>query len=309
VAVKEVVEVWRTRELLDFVLEDLERRVKKDRSTKLSVFSTGLSAYSTEPMNLFLKGPSGVGKTYNTVQTLQYFPKEDVWFLGGLSPKALIHDYGVLMNKYGDPINTLEKPVKPRKRDFENEEEYREALKQYKEDLDAWKEEIRESYTLIDLSHKILVFLESPEYNTFRMLLPILSHDTRRIEYRFTDKTAKGQLRTSRVVIEGWPATIFLSTDRKYVEDLATRGFTTTPEASKEKIEEANKLTNLKASFPWEYNHDTEEALVIKSLIRNIRERSMREEIDVVVPFLDLHELFPKDIVRDMRDFQHFINF
>jgi len=157
------------------------------------------------------------------------------------------------------------------------------------------------------LSHKILVFLESPEYNTFRMLLPILSHDTRRIEYRFTDKTAKGQLRTTRVVIEGWPATIFLSTDRKYVEELATRSFTVTPESSKDKIQDANLLTNLKASFPWEFSHETAEERTIRALIRNIRDKSLIEEIDVVVPFLSLHELFPKEIVRDMRDFQHFI--
>lgn len=312
---RKTVDTWRTENLIDYTLKDLEKRIKKDKATKLSVFFTGLSAYLPEPINLFLKGESGVGKTYNVVETLKYFPQEDIWFLGGLSPKALIHDYGTLLNKHGEPLDLMEKPAKPKKSHYKDdfgefkEAEYHEASERYKEQLKSWSEEIRNSYTLIDLSHKILVFLESPEYNTFRMLFPILSHDTERIEYRFTDKTVKGQLRTSKVVIQGWPATIFLSTDRKYMEELATRSFTVTPEHSKEKIEEANVLTNLKASLPWQYNHKTEEAKVIQDLVSSIKTQFINGETDVIVPFMNLHKLFPKEIVRDMRDFQHFVQF
>jgi hypothetical protein len=312
---RKTVETWRTENLIDYTLKDLEKRVKKDKATKLSVFFTGLSAYLPESINLFLKGESGVGKTYNTVETLRYFPQEDIWFLGGLSPKALIHDYGMLLNKHGEPLDLTEKPVKPKKTHYKDdfgefkEVEYQEALERYKEQLKSWSEEIRSSYTLIDLSHKILVFLESPEYNTFRMLFPILSHDTERIEYRFTDKTSKGQLRTSKVVIQGWPATIFLSTDKKYMEELATRSFTISPEASKDKIEQANILTNLKASIPWQYNNETEETETIRKLIESIKNQLIDGKTDVVIPFMNLHEFFPKEIVRDMRDFQHFTQF
>ena len=308
-SIDKAVQVWRTEKLIDYVLRDLGRRVKRDKSTKLSVFFTGLSAYLPDPVNLFLKGPSGVGKTYNVVETLRYFPQGsggDVWFLGGLSPKALIHDYGQLLNKDGEPLDLTEKPVKPKKRHYKEEAEYREAYELYKEEMKAWVDEIRNSYTLIDLTHKILVFLESPEYKTFKMLFPILSHDTKRIEYRFTDKTSRGQLRTSRVVIQGWPATIFLSTDRKYMEELSTRSFTATPEASQEKIIDANVLTNMKASFPWQYNHETEETETIKKLVSSIKNQ-FSNGVDVVVPFPNLHELFPKEIIRDMRDFAHFI--
>ena len=307
--VKETIEAWRIKNLLHLILKDLDKRVKRDYSTKLSVFFTGLSAYLPEPINLFLKGKSGSGKSYNTVQTLKYFPQEDIWLLGGLSPKALIHEHGILMNKYGERISLEDKPIKPKKRDFQSEEEYEEALKRYKEELEAWKEELRDSYYLIDLRKKILVFLECPESETYRMLLPILSHDSERIEYRFTDKTAKGQLRTTRVVIKGFPATIFVTVDRKHIKELATRSFTATPETSKEKIEEANKLINLKASYPWQYETETEEFRIIKELIKRIKSIAQNEKLDVLIPFPDLYELFPKEIVRDMRDFQHFIQF
>jgi len=131
----------------------------------------------------------------------------------------------------------------------------------------------------------------------------------RRIEYRFTDKQAKGPLRTVKVVIEGWPATIFLTTDRRYMEELSTRSFTVTPEISKEKIEEANKLTNLRVSFPWEFSEETEETRSIKALVESLKRQLLDGKTDVVIPFSNLYELFPKAIVRDMRDFQHFCQF
>jgi DNA-binding MarR family transcriptional regulator len=268
-------------------------------------------------MNLFLKGPSGSGKTYNSVQTVKYFPKDDAWFLGGLSPKALIHDYGVLLNKDGEEIDLDAKPTKPRKADFKKaaeqgldpEEELGKALLRYKEDLKAWREELQNSYRLIDLSHKILIFLEAPDFNTYRMLLPILSHDTYEITYKFTDKTAQGSLRTIKVVIRGWPATIFLTTDRKYMEELATRSFTVTPETSTAKIKDANELTNTKDCYPWNYSDKAEETRVIEQLVACIKNQFTGSTVDSVVPFTNIHELFPAEIVRDMRDFAHFMQF
>jgi len=306
---KSFVEVWRTQNLIEYILKDLDKRVKRDKPTKLSVFFTGLSAYTREPINLFLKGESGIGKTYNVVETLKYFPQEDVWFLGGLSPKAIIRDYGTLLNKYGEPLDLSEKPFKPRKKDYGSEEEFGEALKEYREELKRYAEEIRESYTLIDLKNKILVFLEAPDFETFRMLYPILSHDKEEIDYKFVDKQAKGPMRTVRVRVRGWPASIFCTTDWKYIEELSTRSFTVTPEISKEKIEEANILTNLRASFPWEYKEETEETKTIKALIESLKRQLIDGKTDVVVPFANLHELFPKEITRDMRDFQHFTQF
>jgi len=73
---KRFVEVWRSRNLIDYVLADLDKRVKRDKPTKVSVFFTALSAYLPEPINLFLKGESGIGKTYNVVETLTYFPRK-----------------------------------------------------------------------------------------------------------------------------------------------------------------------------------------------------------------------------------------
>jgi len=306
---KRMVEIWRTKNLISYVLEDLDLRVKKDQAVKLSVLATGISAFTESPINLFLKGESGIGKTYNVTETLKYFPQEDIWYLGGMSQKSLIHAHGRLLNKDSEEIDLENRPVKPCKRDFETEADYKEATTQYQDETKTFREELKESYTLIDLSHKILVFLEAPDFGTYQMLRPILSHDKGEIEYRFVDKTAKGQLRTVKVVLKGWPATMFLTLDSKYMEELATRCFTATPESCEFKILEANVLTNFKASLPWQYSEETEAFTIIKRLIQSLQKNTRESKIDVVIPFLNLYELFPKEISRDMRDFQHFTQF
>jgi hypothetical protein len=306
------VNVWRTQDVESYIMKELETRVKKDLPTKKAVLATGSSAYLPEPMNLFISGPPGIGKTYIVVQTLRYFPQEDVWYLGALSKKALIHDRGVLVNEDGEPIDLMDRPFKPKKKDFKTDEEYAEALEDYKEKMKAWNEEMNGSYMLIDLHHKILVFLDNPEIGTFQTLYPILSHDKEEIEYRFTDKTSYGKLQTTRVIVRGWPATIFLSTMKDYLEPLATRSFTVTPQESKEKISLANELTNLKMAYPWQYEKETEEFKTISLLMRSIKNFFASEDHtlkDIVVPFTNIYEIFSAELVRDMRDFQHFGQF
>jgi hypothetical protein len=303
------VNVWRTENLIDYVLADLDTRVKKDRAVKLSVLFTGLSSFLHDPINLFLKGESGVGKTYNVTETLKYFPEDSIWFLGGMSRKSLVHSHGILLNKNGEELDLDYRPTKPNKKDFGNNEDFEKAVHNYQEQLKDRREEMRDSYTLVDLSRKILVFLESPDFETFQMLRPILSHDKEEIQYQFVDKTGKGQLQTRKVVLKGWPATIFLTTDVKYIEELATRSFTATPENSELKILEANVLTNMKASLPWQYNEETQAFKIITRLIQRLQEQSSESRVDVVIPFLSLYEMFPHEISRDMRDFQHFTQF
>lgn len=301
---------WESPELVRHVFSDLGRRVKRDNITKASVFFSGLSTYLSDPLNLFEKGSSGSGKTYNAIETLEYFPQEDIWYLSGMSPKALVHQRSQLLDKDGNEIYLSDRPQKPKVRDFKKDEEgYKKALKEYEQQNKIWSKRLRESYHYINIENRIFVFLEAPDPETMRMLYPILSHDKRRVEYRFVNRTATGGLRTELVVIEGFPTAIFLTTDRKYTEELATRSFTVSPEESTEKFTAANKLTNLKAALPWKCKLETPRFLAIKNLIQNIKEKLKTEDIDVIIPFLALHEPFPKDISRDMRDFSHFTQF
>lgn len=294
--------------LTEFYLHDISKEVKFDESVKIAALCTGISAYLPEPMNLFLKGESGIGKTYNVMKALSYLPQHNIRHLGGLSPKALVHDHGILMNKDGKEINPDDKPEKPIRKTFKTDEEFAEANKEYKDKLKKWNAELSTSYTLIDLKNVTLFFLETPDQGAFDTLLPILSHDTDRVEYKFTDKTAKGKLRTSKVVIEGFPATIFLTVDKKIerMEELATRSLSASPEHSVEKIKAANQVTNGKNCKPWQKYSESKEKELLKKLFSSVCETFENGDYEIVIPFENLTELYPCEITRDMRDFTHF---
>jgi len=287
-------------------MKHLSRKVKRDDVTKNMVFLTGLSPYTPEPINLFLRGESSTGKTYNSVEVLRYFPQDEVWYLGGLSRKALVHLHSQLVDKNGEEINFKDKPEKPRKSDYQDNQGFSQAIKEYKENTETWRKRLENSYNLIDLTGKILLFLEAPDFETFNMLRPILSHDKLEISYQFVDKTAKGQLKTRRVVIRGWPATIFCNTQERYVQDLATRGFTVTPETNPEKIQDANILTGTRAAFPWQYEKDFD-FTQLESYIRFLKNNL--GDFNVLVPYgKEFAESFPHRFSRSMRDCKHVLN-
>jgi len=234
------------------LITDIDRTVKNDNHVTAAVFHIALSAY-LEPGNLALKGASGAGKSYGTTETLSFFQKEDVWLIGSQSPKVITHEHGELMAGNDEPINLDEAPVKPDKRDYDDPADFSDALETYKAQRRAWDEKLKNSYHLIRLSGKILVFLEPPSRETFNMLKCTLSHDSERITHKFVDD--KGRVHVA--VLEGWPAAIFCSVDKEYMEEFATRVFTVTPNTDRNKIIAANEVSNLKKSYPWTYEKDT----------------------------------------------------
>lgn len=263
--------VGKNPRIFNLYMVHLNLWIQRDWLTRKAVFLTALSAYSPNPQNLFLRGPSSLGKTYVTLTTLKYFPPEDVWTLGGLSPTALAHDYGKLLDSDGSPVPPGEK-IPP------------------------------DAKYVVDLHRKILVFLEAPPPETYRRLYPILSHDKWEITYKFTDRSKKGGLRTRTVHVRGWPATIWLSTETRYVEELATRGITLTPEMGQHKYGEAIALQGRQLAFPWMYENPTSLTKLLGENLRDLKGRI--GEFLAVLPYgRELAECYPHNLPRDMRDF------
>lgn len=195
-------------EMLVTLNKDMDKRIRHDMPLRNVVLLVGESAYGQNPLNLFLQGPSSSGKTYVVTETLKYFPTKDVWILGGLSPTALMHDYGSI-----EEINGVE-------------------------------------FKVVDLSRKILVFLEKPNMATIRQLLPIMSHDKDEIEYRITDKNEIGQHVTMKAVIRGFPAFIFCTTETEILKELSTRNLLYAPEITEEKTTAVLKMQKDAATQP-----------------------------------------------------------
>jgi len=304
---KEAMLLIRNTDILPVVLQEIEKVVKNDYTTKLSVLFTALSAYLHEPLNLFISGASGLGKSYNTTKTLEFFPEEDIWFLGGMSPTALIHDHGVKKTSDGRNFDEIPVPEKPQRSDFDDKQSFFEAYSDYKQQLKSYREIEKASYNLIDLQGKTLVFLESPHLKTFQILRPILSHDKWQMSFKITDKTSSGSLQTKHVVLQGWPATIFLKATDEYLEELATRSFTVSPTRDKEKYALANELATHEINEPWFEDNRIEQITRISKAIRLIK--GALQNHDVVVPFAGLQQFYPAEIPRDMRDFRHLTQF
>ncbi len=71
-------------------------------------------------------------------------------------------------------------------------------------------DEVRKGY-LVDLSRKILIFLDQPHTQLLERLRPLLSHDKKEMLLKITDKSQKFGLRTKTVLLRGFPSVIFCS--------------------------------------------------------------------------------------------------
>ena len=136
-----------------------------------------LSAYTNEPINAGILTPSSEGKTYATVEVSEIFPKDDIIAVGRMSPTALIHQHGELVDPEGNPIKERIEKLQLALFEAEKSQNRSEAyeLKQ------IFKDTIKTARNLVDLTHKILLLLDNPSPQTYEMLKPILSHDKKEI--------------------------------------------------------------------------------------------------------------------------------
>lgn len=92
---------------------------------------------------------------------------------------------------------------------------------------------------IVDLERKILVFLEQPDTTLQTNLRSILSHDSKESIYYRTNRNQKGANRAEKIIIKGFPATVFCSASQQIDEQEATRALTLSPEITPEKIQSA----------------------------------------------------------------------
>lgn len=90
--------------------------------------------------------------------------------------------------------------------------------------------------TIVDLSRKILIFLDQPHNALLERLRSLLSHDQKEMISKITDKGAKGGNKTKTVILRGYPAVIFCSAGVQIDEQESTRFILLSPETSQEKL-------------------------------------------------------------------------
>lgn len=160
----------------------------------------------------------------------------------------------------------------------------------------------------IDLSRKLLIFLDQPHSMLLERLRPLLSHDEKEMLLKITDKSQKGGIRTKTVFIKGYPAVIFCSAGLQIDEQESTRFLLLSPQTSQEKLRQAihekiKKETDSNAYALWLDGNS--ERKLLKERIEAIRNENI-EEIKIADPemieriFLDKRAILKPRHQRDI---------
>ena len=149
---------------------------------------------------------------------------------------------------------------------------------------DAWRPDEKTKTYIVDLSRKILIFLDQPHTLLLQHLRPLLSHDKPEISLKITDRSQKSGLRTKNVLIKGYPSVIFCTAGLKVDEQESTRFLLLSPETSQEKIREAvlgkiNRESDAKEYKRWLDSQPQRQLL--KKRIRAIKQARIE---DVKIP-------------------------
>jgi hypothetical protein len=311
---------------IEYCISVILKEAKEEHRLVKQVLYAMLSAYTNNPLNLAINSPSGEGKNWVLEKVAEKFPADDVVFLSGMTDKALFHGKGTLVvkNEAGEYVeaDTIIEEI-----DDQIEEKQAEigrikdldlirAFKGAIEDLNKEKSEIyKNSKKLIDLSHKILIFLDTPRINLLSILMSLLSHDKYEVEYEYVD-TNSG-IKTYTNILRGWPAVIFAQaidySKHERWPELARRFIITNPEMnSKKKYAEAVNLIVDKFTLPDLLYQRTvcsdEEKNKVKDIIkymsgeiRLISDRIVPGKNSTYAPFSEvLKSTLPKDKSSDM---------
>ncbi len=292
------------KNFVQYVINTTQKTIKQENLLTRLITYTALSAYTKEPLNLGIMAPTSEGKTYPVNETIKLFPNQDVWLIGSMSPKVIIRDKGILVDKNNNPIDenikNLKKLIK-----IEKDEEKKYNLGQELYSL------YENSKVLIDLTNKIIVFLEPPHQETWNILKPILSHDSEYIEHPYVYKTETGGQEVKHIVTKGWPSCIFCSAKDESNwptwPEIQSRFFITSPNMIKQKYEESNFLIGQRQGLPTLVQEQLilslEELQQAKNCILLIKKELLRNyQNGVWIPYYNiLSQSLPSEKGTDVR--------
>ena len=123
----------------------------------------------------------------------------------------------------------------------------------------------------VNLSRKILIFLDQPHTELLQRLRPLLSHDEKELTLKITDKTKKYSLKTKNIFLIGYPVVIFCTAGLKMDEQETTRVILLSPEITEEKLKQAVKMSISKTTNKNDFQNDVNNNPDRKNLIERIK--------------------------------------
>jgi len=238
---------------LDTIKEILNSTIKHDEKNKLVTFLTMVLTYTDEDqINLSFTAESSTGKSYIPLELAWYFPKRDVLEYGYVSPTAFFHEFGALLPDPTDNRNI--------------------------------EEEKKRKIVHIDLSKKILIFMDQPHDMLLQRLRPLLSHDRKVISHKITDRRKMAGLATKTVLIRGYCTVIFCTAKFTMEQQERTRLLLLSPETNPEKIRDAILLKIQKESNRkvfYDFMESDPQRVWLRSRIKAIKECNIK---NIIIP-------------------------
>ncbi len=156
----------------------------------------------------------------------------------------------------------------------------------------------KDAMKLIDLNHKALIFLDTPNHTLLEAIMSLLSHDHHEVEYHFVDNF--NGIKTKTNVLRGFPTVIFTAAIdySKYQRwpEIQRRFIVTNPKMTAEKYKESIELMGAKNGLPdfvydatvvsqSEKNQAREIIKQLKEKILFVSERNNFASPNVFIPF------------------------
>jgi hypothetical protein len=262
----------------ELTLDDLETvlstTVYEDKNVKIPLFLVNVLTFTEEEQrNVILTGESAVGKTHNINESLWYFQdnrKETIVSINDATPRALIFSPNAIQVDERT-LHPIDMSKAPKKGDS-------------KEVWEEWNDLKRHTAKFIDLSNKIVVFYDIPNFELLKNLRSLLSHDNkcdRICTYLVTDRTTTGSLRTKKILIKGYFTALFASAYGEMDEQETSRNYLLSPSDNPEKIKKAIELqAKIMTDDNFQTWYETEPSrLGLKHRVQLIREANIRKVI------------------------------
>ena len=137
---------------------------------------------------------------------------------------------------------------------------------------------------IVDLEHKIIIFMDMPHFQLMERLRSMLAHDDKELVYMITENRKSGGLRTKTVILRGYPSVFFASAKQNMDEQEKTRVIQLSPELDQEKLIESLQLAALRNANPTAFAKKMAEdpqRVWLVNRISSIRHCTVRE---IVIP-------------------------
>lgn len=162
---------------------------------------------------------------------------------------------------------------------------------------------------VIDLSRKLVIFIDQPHTTLLERMRPLLSHDKRELMCKITDKSKSGGNRTKTIALRGFPSVMFCTASLKLDEQESTRFFLLSPETDDIKLQEAIAITaekNCDRQTFTEKVASNPQRNLLRQRIRAIRQAKIDDVLipdfsEIVAVFINSHTNLKPRHQRDVK--------